>query len=161
MTTEARPKPILTVFLRGKPEGKKRHRARIGYTADRKPFVSIYPDPDGHAYETAIKWAGKAAMARAGLREPLDCALRLRVTAIFEPPSSWSLKKQGDALADQIRPTGKPDADNCEKVVLDALNKTAWNDDAQIVKIATEKIYGTNPGIYVEVWPWIPPNRLL
>ena len=39
------------------------------------------------------------------------------------------------------KPTKKPDVDNIIKVVLDGLNKTAYEDDKQVVKVSLEKIY--------------------
>ena len=40
-----------------------------------------------------------------------------------------------------ISPTKKPDIDNIVKVVLDAMNKFAFKDDTQIVKLEVEKLY--------------------
>ena len=40
-----------------------------------------------------------------------------------------------------ISPTKKPDIDNIVKVVLDAMNKFAFRDDTQIVKLEVEKLY--------------------
>ena len=38
-----------------------------------------------------------------------------------------------------------PDCDNMEKFVSDCLNGLAWEDDKQIVKSISEKIYSENP----------------
>lgn len=40
-----------------------------------------------------------------------------------------------------ISPTKKPDIDNIVKVVLDAMNKFAFKDDTQIVRLEVEKLY--------------------
>ena len=152
--------PLVTLFVAGTPKGKPRPRFRITRTRDGRVFPSVYPDPEGHAYETAIKLAGRAAMRRAGLREPLTCPLRVRITAIFEPPPSWSLKKQGEAIDGLIPPAVKPDYDNIDKACLDGLNETIWRDDAIIVSATTNKVYGKSPGIYVEVWEWTPARLL-
>ena len=50
-----------------------------------------------------------------------------------------------------MRPQTKPDIDNVVKVVCDALNKVAYNDDTQVVKIVAEKYYGETPGLVVEI----------
>lgn len=50
----------------------------------------------------------------------------------------------------RIRPTVKPDLDNLEKLVLDALNGFAWEDDAQIVEKRAIKLYVESEP-YVEV----------
>ena len=48
-------------------------------------------------------------------------------------------------------PTTKPDGDNILKVVLDALNGLAYDDDRQVVKMCIIKVYGSNPGLVVQV----------
>ncbi len=48
-------------------------------------------------------------------------------------------------------PTTKPDGDNILKVVLDALNGLAYDDDKQVVKMGIIKVYGANPGLMVQV----------
>lgn len=48
-------------------------------------------------------------------------------------------------------PTTKPDGDNILKVVLDALNGLAYDDDRQVVKMCIIKVYGANPGLVVKV----------
>ena len=46
--------------------------------------------------------------------------------------------------------TQRPDADNCAKLVTDALNGVAYLDDSQIVRLEVEKLWGTEDR--VEVW---------
>ena len=53
--------------------------------------------------------------------------------------------------AGEIRPVKKPDADNIIKVVADSLNKVAYRDDADIVRVALEKFYSWQPRIEVEI----------
>lgn len=55
-------------------------------------------------------------------------------------------------LDNVIRPTKKPDWDNIGKIVCDALNKTAFHDDAQIVDGSVIKCYSEQPRIEVEIW---------
>ena len=45
----------------------------------------------------------------------------------------------------KIRPTKKPDCDNCIKSITDALNGIAYIDDSQIVSIECEKWYSDRP----------------
>ena len=54
-------------------------------------------------------------------------------------------------LACNISPTKKPDIDNIAKIILDALNKLAFNDDNQITKLNIEKIYSEEEKIYVKI----------
>lgn len=50
----------------------------------------------------------------------------------------------------KYKPT-KPDIDNLIKTVLDAANNHLWNDDNQIVEIASFKRYGEEPKILMTV----------
>lgn len=47
--------------------------------------------------------------------------------------------------------TKKPDADNIIKIVLDALNKVAFYDDAQVSKICFEKRYSKMPRLEITI----------
>ena len=46
-------------------------------------------------------------------------------------------------------PITRPDIDNLQKGVLDALNQLAWKDDNQIVKITVTKLYAKVPGVFI------------
>ena len=56
-----------------------------------------------------------------------------------------------EMLAGTISPTKKPDIDNIAKVVLDALNKLAFQDDNQITKLVIEKEYAEEEKIQVKI----------
>lgn len=68
---------------------------------------------------------------------PLTGPLKLVVQTFRNPPKSWPLKKQ--AAAKWI--TSRPDFDNTLKLIADALNKVAYDDDAQIAVGAHFKRY--------------------
>ena len=51
---------------------------------------------------------------------------------------------------EKMRPTKKPDLDNCLKAITDALNGFAYKDDSQIVSIAVSKFYSDDPRAYVK-----------
>lgn len=62
-----------------------------------------------------------------------------------------SKKKRAAMLAGEILPTKKPDYDNIEKIISDALNGVAFYDDAQIVSSGLIKVYGEIPRVEVEI----------
>ena len=76
----------------------------------------------------------------------------MRITAYKPIPKSTSKRKTLQMLDNVIRPTKKPDWDNIGKIVCDALNKTAFHDDAQIVDGSVIKCYSEQPRIEVEIW---------
>lgn len=100
----------------------------------------VQANPKGMAeQQNAIAWACRAAMKGC---PPLTGPLRLEVLCVYEPPRTWPDWKRTAALAGQVWKTSKPDHDNLEKQVGDALNGVAWVDDAQIVKSSCAKRYG-------------------
>ena len=64
-------------------------------------------------------------------------------------PKSTPKSRKAAMLEKIIQHTKKPDLDNLQKAVLDALNGTAWEDDSQIVRITAEKKYTDDPYVYL------------
>ena len=65
--------------------------------------------------------------------EPNINPIALDVMALRQIPKSFSKSKRIDALAGRIFPLTPPDVDNTDKLVSDALNWNAYEDDRQIV----------------------------
>jgi Holliday junction resolvase RusA-like endonuclease len=96
-----------------------------------------------HRYRTAIAAAARAAGATVH-RDPV----RIVIDFVFARPKSH-IRKAGLAKNAPILP--KPDIDNLEKAVLDALNRVAWHDDTQVACVVKEKSYGTEGRTTVRV----------
>lgn len=136
---------LVTFKVPGTPQGKGRPRAvKIAGKA------RMATAKETVAYEGLIALAAQQAMAG---RPPLSGPVVLRVHAAFPVPPSWSKRKQSDALAGKIRPTGKPDLDNIVKAIGDGCNGVAWVDDSAITELVTSKVYGLTPGVTVGFWP--------
>ena len=133
--------PII-ITLPGPPRGKGRPRFVRATGRTYTPAATA-------SYEGQLKFAAQRVM---GNRPPFDIALDVLFVAVFPVPSSWSKKKQAAALAGEIRPTTKPDADNIIKVS-DALNEVVWKDDKSIVEATIQKFYGRRPRLTIEVMP--------
>src|SRR5690606_17037782 len=113
----------------GQPQGKARARSRIIKSKRTgQQFVSHYTPADTRRNELTIRTLAVAAMRG---RPPMPGPVRLELLIAFEVPKSWPKWKTEMALAGQIAPTVKPDSDNVEKSVKDALNGVAWVDDCQ------------------------------
>lgn len=67
------------------------------------------------------------------------------LTANIYIPKPASLPKR------RVFATSRPDIDNYIKLVMDALNKFAWEDDAQVITLAACKLYGDPPRIEIEI----------
>lgn len=78
-------------------------------------------------------------------------ALDLRIRAYFSIPKSDPQKAKLKKLQNDIRPTKRPDMDNIMKIVADALNKVAYNDDAQIVDCQVRKFYADEPRTEISI----------
>lgn len=59
-------------------------------------------------------------------------SVRISVYVCFSPNKSDTKKNRHMKLLNKLWPKKKPDIDNVVKVVLDALNKTAYQDDTQV-----------------------------
>ena len=73
--------------------------------------------------------------------KPLDGRISVTIKAYFSIPKNTSKAKTEEMLNNTISPAKKPDIDNIAKIILDALNKLAFNDDNQITKLNIEKVY--------------------
>ncbi len=79
-------------------------------------------------------------------------ALKMEIYAGFQVPKSFSNKDRISALSGNLSPTKKPDSDNIAKVVADALNGIAYDDDdAQIADLTVIKRYTENPCVKVTI----------
>ncbi len=125
----------------GQPQGK--GRARVSTFGG---FARAYTPEKTQVYENLIK----VCYLQKNFPK-LQGVLNLTVTAVYLAPTSFSLKKLKKALNGEIRPQTKPDLDNILKVVCDALNKIAYDDDKQIVQMFISKYYGENPYIKIEI----------
>lgn len=77
--------------------------------------------------------------------------LTVSITFGMPIPKSASKKRKTDMAAGIIPHTVKPDCDNLAKSILDALNKAAWYDDAQIVEIRCSKSYSNMPYVNIAI----------
>lgn len=132
-------------FVPGKPQGKGRPRA-----VARGKFVRMYTPEKTVSYESTVALAASLAM---GDRQPIDGPVSVVMQIAMQVPTSWSKRKQANALDGIVLPTTKPDADNVVKAVFDAINGVVWCDDTQVVDLRLVKRYQTTPGVTMIVSP--------
>ena len=69
----------------------------------------------------------------------IDGPVSARIEVYYKIPKSYT-KKRVQAIRDGLEmPLKKPDSDNIAKIVLDSLNKIAFDDDAQVVELTVVK----------------------
>ena len=94
-------------------------------------------------------------------RFPNQTPIELRVYAYYQIPKSKSKRVREQMISGAIRPTVRPDYDNIAKLVTDALNGIAYDDDKSVVDAVQRKFYSTDPRVVVviqEAKLTAPPN---
>lgn len=131
-------------IIEGKPQGKARPRFS-------RKSGTVYTPSKTKQYEKAIRTALLNRLYEE--LEDYDPAgyISIKVDAYFPVPKSWNKAKKASALAGDIYPTSKPDIDNIQKAVLDALNGVAYEDDKQVVRIVATKRYAEHGFLRIEI----------
>lgn len=136
----------LSIIIPGQPKGKARARTcKTGRT---------YTPENTVLYENLIKTIFLNQYgARWKIKSTGDqkTALKMELYAGYQIPKSFSKKDRIAALSGDLLPTKKPDSDNIAKVVADALNGIAYDDDAQITDLTVMKRYTENPCVKVTI----------
>ena len=83
--------------------------------------------------------------------KPLETPLIVNIKVYRSMPKSMSKKRIELAEKGNLRPITKPDVDNYQKLIYDALNGIFWRDDSQIVEATTAKFYSAAPRIEIEI----------
>ena len=128
------------------PKAQSRPRTRVVTRKDGRPYPVIYEPSGCTAYKKALK-----VLALKQYRNPLLKG-PIKVVMIFKMPLPYRFNQsqKEDALQGLIVPVSKPDGDNMEKALLDAMNGLLWSDDSQIVECRWNKIYSEKPGIILQ-----------
>ena len=126
----------LIISIPGEMRGKGRPRF-----STRGGFARAYTDEKTENAETWVRCCAIDQIGMPCLEGPLHVSIDIAVSI----PGSWSKKKKAQALQRTVMPTGKPDCDNSTKLLFDALNKIVWKDDSQIVSLAVQKFYASEP----------------
>ncbi|WP_136474530.1 RusA family crossover junction endodeoxyribonuclease [Pseudomonas sp. DG56-2] len=127
----------------GEPQGK--GRPRIGKVGQHS---RMFTPQKTVAYEGVVALAAQTVMQG---RELLQGAVMVEMRIIVSIPQSMSKKRKAMALAGDIFPIKKPDVDNVEKAIFDAINGVVWKDDVQVVDVFKRKRYGETPGVHVRI----------
>lgn len=132
---------IYEFTIPGKPVGKQRPKFGNGRTYTPEMTVN---------YENLTKICFKQAYPNA---EPIAAGTPIAavVIAYYAIPQSTSKRRKDMMTAGLILPMVKPDVDNVSKSVLDALNRIAYYDDAQIVQLTALKRYSDEPKVVVRL----------
>lgn len=126
----------ITFTVPGKPFAKQRPRATR--------FGRVYTPAATVRFEDTVR-----QIAAAEFPQPLSGPVKVTICATFQPAASWSRKKREQHLG--AFHTSRPDLDNCQKAILDGLNRIAFADDSQVAAIECRKVWGPEAGTAVTV----------
>lgn len=127
----------------GEPKGKQRPRlCKI------RGRSIIYTPKQTKEYEQKIRASYKRLISE---KFPKRTPLGIEITALFSIPKKFNKEQKQRAINCEIFPMKKPDSDNIIKIILDALNDTAYFDDYEICSINFVKKYGEIPQIIIEI----------
>lgn len=121
-------------------------RPVIGYGG--RPMVIHHTPEKTTSYESLIRVAAEIAM---GDRPPIAGPVAVSLMLAFAIPASWSKRRHAAALAGDIRPTVKPDADNVLKAICDGCNGIVFIDDKQVTEVHLIKRYDIAARVRVTV----------
>ena len=120
-------------------------RPRIGKGAGGRP-VAFTPSRTRAAEADVLALVSPHAPA-----EPLLGPIELDIVFSLPIPRSWPAWRREAAALGIVYPIGRPDLDNLEKLLEDALTRAGfWRDDSQIIGVRTRKRYGLRA--FSEVW---------
>ncbi len=125
----------------GEIKGKARPRLNT-YTGN------IYTDSNTKNYENLIKQYFKVKYPR---YVPFENRVKVKIIIYLKIPQNTTKKNRKLIEEGILSPTKKPDIDNVVKIVLDALNKMAFNDDNQITQLEVEKTYSEEEKLYIKL----------
>ena len=111
-------------------------------------YPRVYDPPKSSEYK---KYVRACVMQQGRPKKLLTGALRVDTVEYRRIAASLRKAQRVEAARGTIRPIAKPDMDNVEKAVWDALTGLVWKDDAQVAAEYTTKMYWDVPGIHVVV----------
>ena len=122
--------------IKGEPRGKGRPR----FTKTGR----VYTPSETSRYEELVK----LSYLNNAKGYKFTAPVKVTIKAYHKPPKK-SKKVVEDMLNGRILPTKRPDADNVAKIILDGLNKVAWEDDTQVIEMMVAKRYSEEPLVAV------------
>jgi Holliday junction resolvase RusA-like endonuclease len=134
---------FITFWVPIHPQPKKRPRATIRKRKGETPKATVWNPWENVIHEKEVR----QAFARAAISSPVGLSLPhegpVTVAAVFMIPHPTT-KPRTDPLYGG-------DLDNYIKLVLDALNRVAYNDDTQVIGVHAEKVFADTAGSKIRV----------
>jgi Holliday junction resolvase RusA-like endonuclease len=125
-------KAVLEVFVAGIPKGQPRPKAY-----SRGNHAGVYDPGTAEEWKGIVRQEVKFRWDGIPWEGPVALSLGFQM-----PRPKGHFNKKGIKPTAPSFHTGRPDADNCAKAIMDALtNLGIWHDDAQVAKLRVRKEY--------------------
>lgn len=118
----------VTLTIPGEPRGWGRPTPVAKLRGDGTPFVMMVTQEETREAKNALK---RLFRAKYPDHRPWTGPVMLRFTAVFETPASFNKALKEAAARGALYCTKKPDKDNIEKLIKDALSGLVYADDQQ------------------------------
>lgn len=112
-------------------------------------MVASYTPAKTRRFSALVRGVAVRVMAGA---LPISGPVGMEIMFLFRPPKSWPLWRRTAAIDGVLAPTARPDMDNLDKALLDALNGVAFDDDALISRHGAEKRFAEQDAIVVRIF---------
>ncbi len=113
---------------------RQKHRIISPKAEDKRPFVHVYV-PESHRvhkFKAMVALSARQLIGSDKFTGPVSVYLKF---VMPRPKHKLRKTKPNPRYAH----TGKPDIDNLQKSVFDALNQIAWDDDSQVAEVVATK----------------------
>lgn len=137
--------------VQGEPKGQPRPRAFAMNIGGGRYSARVFDAGTAEGWKSLIAAAIRPVLPAMAASGPVQ----VKVGFVFRRPKSHC-RANGDLKPGApVHHTGKPDIDNLQKALFDAITQTGgvWNDDSQIAAVFAWKNYGPTPGATVEISP--------
>lgn len=137
-------KKYFSITIAQEPHGKGRPRMGRG--------KRLYTPQKTVAFENIIAGEVKNSIEKQKLGPPLLGPVSVVVTFGLKMPNAMSRRKKQQCRDLKLFPNKKPDIDNCEKAIFDAIQGLLFADDKQVVNSESYKVYSDESFIEIEVY---------
>ena len=128
----------------GVPQPKQSFKFAIRHNKDGGQYVSKYQDGKVLGDEKDIVAQIVEQLPRNHV--PWKGGVMIRIQYVFSPPNAFSKKSMERLRAgEKFYKTTKPDQDNLDKALFDAMQGRVFINDSQICSRLSEKVYGEIP----------------
>lgn len=143
----------IAFYVRGEPKGQPRPRA-FARKMGGKFVARVFESGTAEGWKSCIAQAATPVRPAAPLTGPVMLKLHFHMP---RPRGHYVASNPVKGLKGSapIWHIGKPDNDNLQKAVMDAITQLGgfWVDDSQVALVRSGKIYSTSPGCGVEIIP--------